>query len=67
LIGVLDQQGANLAVRSGRQAVDEGLARLGDRGVLVVDGPRIRVRNRIVLRFYARTIEHLLRRGRTTH
>ena len=30
-------------------------------------GDRIRVRDRVVRRYYARTIEHLLNRRRTTH
>ena len=31
------------------------------RGILVVEGDRYRVRERGVLRYYARTIEHLLK------
>ena len=34
------------------------------RGILVVEGDRYRVKERGVLRYYARTIEHLLK-GRT--
>jgi glycerol-3-phosphate O-acyltransferase len=67
VIGLLAAEGANLAVTDGRQAVDEGLERLSDRGVLVLDRGRLRVRDRIVLRYYARTIQHLLNRKRTTH
>jgi glycerol-3-phosphate O-acyltransferase len=60
--------GANLAVRSGRQAVDEGADLLIERGVLVSARQRLRVRDRVVLRYYARTIEHLLpSRRRATH
>jgi glycerol-3-phosphate O-acyltransferase len=58
--------GANLAVTSGRQAVDEGAELLVERGVLVADRQRLRVRDRIVLRYYARTIEHLLTPRRRT-
>jgi glycerol-3-phosphate O-acyltransferase len=51
---------ANLAVTSAAQAVEEGLEQLGARGVLVVErSGRIRVRERAVLRYYARTIQHL--------
>jgi glycerol-3-phosphate O-acyltransferase len=51
---------ANLAVTSAAQAVDEGLEQLGARGVLVVErSGLIRVRERAVLRYYARTIQHL--------
>ena len=60
LLAKFVEAGANLAVRSGRQAVDEGVEQLIERGVLVADRLRLRVRDRIVLRFYARTIEHLL-------
>ena len=60
LLLALTEAGANLAVRTGRQAVDEGLDLLTERGILVADRQRVRVRDRIVLRYYARTIEHLL-------
>ena len=59
----LEELQANVAVRSGRQAVEEGVPMLIDRGVLVADRNRLRVRNRIVLRYYARTLEHLLGEG----
>jgi glycerol-3-phosphate O-acyltransferase len=67
LVAVLGAEGANLAVASGREAVDDGLELLAERGVLVLEGQRIRVRDRVVLRYYARTIQHLLHRAGTTH
>jgi len=67
LIGFLSAEGANLAVRHARDAVDEGLELLEERGVVVVERQRIRVRDRVVLRYYARTIQHLVRPSRTTH
>jgi 1-acyl-sn-glycerol-3-phosphate acyltransferase len=67
LLAILNAEGANLAVRTARQAVEEGLELLSERGVVVLEGHRVRVRDRVVLRYYARTIEHLLRRSRTTH
>lgn len=67
LIGVLSAEGANLAVRSGERAVEDGVGLLTERGVLVAEGSRVRVRDRIVLRYYARTIQHLLNGSRTTH
>jgi glycerol-3-phosphate O-acyltransferase len=67
LIGLLSAGGANLSVKTGRQAVDDGVARLEERGVIVVERQRVRVRDRIVLRYYARTIQHLLTPRRTTH
>lgn len=60
LLAVLSADKANLAVSSGRQAADEGVELLIDRGVLVAERSQLRVRDRIVLRYYARTIEHLL-------
>jgi hypothetical protein len=39
--------------------VDEGLERLAERDVLVVLNDQIRVRDRVVLRYYARSLQHL--------
>ena len=56
----LQARGANLAVTSGQRAVEEAIDPMVERGILAVDGRgRIRVRNRQVLRYYARTIQHL--------
>ena len=64
----LSAAGANLAVRNGRQAADDGVARLAARDVLVTERQLIRVRDRVTLRYYARTIAHLLDHPRrTTH
>jgi 1-acyl-sn-glycerol-3-phosphate acyltransferase len=60
LLARLSGTAVNLGVRSGRQAVDEGVGPLIERGVLVSVRQRLRVRDRIVLRYYARTIGHLL-------
>ncbi len=60
LIGQLASQGANLAVTSGREAVEDGLARLVARDILVEASPRVRVRDRGALRYYSRTIAHLV-------
>jgi glycerol-3-phosphate O-acyltransferase len=63
--------GGNLSVISGRQAVDHGAGPLVDRNVIHVErGGRFRVRERTVLRYYARTLDHLLsasRRPPRTH
>jgi glycerol-3-phosphate O-acyltransferase len=67
LIAVLSAEGANLDATAGRQAVDAGLELLAERGVVVLEADRVRVRDRVVLRYYARTIQHLLHRSRTTH
>ena len=70
LIDALRLAGGNLGVRSGREAVDQGAPALVDRGVIHIErGGRYRVRERTVLRYYARTIQHLLapRRPLRTH
>jgi glycerol-3-phosphate O-acyltransferase len=71
LVEALRAHGANLGVRSGREAVDQGLPPLADRGIVHVerDG-RVRVRERTVLKYYARGLQHLLaapRRPTRTH
>jgi glycerol-3-phosphate O-acyltransferase len=53
--------GANMGVTSGRQAIEEGAAPLEARNIIHVErGGRFRVRERTVLRYYARTLQHLL-------
>ena len=58
---------ANLGVTSGRQAVEEAAGPLETRGVIVSERGRFRVRDRGMLRYYARTIEHLLVTPGRTH
>jgi glycerol-3-phosphate O-acyltransferase len=60
LIDGLARAGANLAVMTGRDAMDAALEPLVDRGVIALEPDRLRVRERNVLRYYARTILHLL-------
>ena len=49
------------ASRSGREAVELGAPMLADRGIIHVErGGLFRVRERTVLRYYARTLQHLL-------
>jgi glycerol-3-phosphate O-acyltransferase len=67
LIEELAARHANLGVTSGRQAVEEAAEPLETRGVVVAEGGRFRVRERTVLRYYARTIEHLLVTSGRTH
>jgi glycerol-3-phosphate O-acyltransferase len=70
LIDAMRQAGANLAVQTGREAVESGGEMLANRGIIHVEsGGRYRVRERTVLRYYARTIQHLLapRRPVRTH
>jgi hypothetical protein len=60
LIGELAARHANLDVSSGRDAVEQAEGLLETRGIVVAERGRFRVRERSVLRYYARTIEHLL-------
>ena len=67
MIEELAAKHANLAVTSGRQAVDEAAEPLETRGIVVRENDRFRVRERNVLKFYARSIEHLLATTGSTH
>jgi hypothetical protein len=51
---------ANLGVESGYEAVEQATAVLVSRGIIVVEGSRYRVRDRHLLRYYSRTLNHLL-------
>src|SRR5689334_1041091 len=67
LIEELAAKHANLGVHSGREAVEEAAEPLATRGIVVAERGRFRVRERTVLRYYARTIEHLLATPGRTH
>jgi glycerol-3-phosphate O-acyltransferase len=67
LIEELTARHANLAVSTGRQAIEEAAEPLETRGIVVAERGRFRVRERTVLRYYARTIEHLLVTSGRTH
>ncbi len=66
LLETLRAAHANVTVASGAAAIDEAAPLLEVRGVIVHERGRFRVRERSVLRYYARTIEHLIvPQGRT--
>ena len=67
LIGGLAARRANVDVTSGRQAVEDGAEPLESRGIIVLERGRFRVRQRSVLRYYAKTIEHLTAVPGVTH
>ena len=68
VIDTLRAHGANLGVQSGAEAADAALEPLETRGILVVERGRVRVRDRNVLRYYARGLDHLLASpSRRTH
>ncbi len=61
IIDTVRAAGANMGVTSGRQAIEEGAEPLEARNIIHVErGGRFRVRERTVLRYYARTLQHLL-------
>ena len=68
IIDTLRAANANLGVTSGAMAVDAGVEALDARGIIVSERGRLRVRDRNVLRYYARTLDHLLASpSRRTH
>jgi glycerol-3-phosphate O-acyltransferase len=71
IVETLRAAGANLDVKSGADAVERGADGLVDRNIIFVErGGRFRVRERTVLRYYARSLQHLLtgsRRPPRTH
>jgi glycerol-3-phosphate O-acyltransferase len=60
IIDTLRAAGANLGVSSGAEALELGIEPLELRGTIAVEGDRVRVRERNVLRYYARGLDHLL-------
>jgi len=60
VIEKLQAAGANLETPDPQETMDRGVELLEARGVVVGDHGRLRVRDRSVLRYYARTIAHLL-------
>ncbi|MBW8894928.1 MAG: hypothetical protein JF613_01905 [Acidobacteria bacterium] len=61
IIDTVRSAGGNMGVTSGRQALEEGAAPLEARNIIHVErGGRFRVRERTVLRYYARALQHLL-------
>ncbi|MGE3844762.1 MAG: 1-acyl-sn-glycerol-3-phosphate acyltransferase, partial [Vicinamibacterales bacterium] len=64
LVDTLQQQDANLETADLGGIADVGVALLEARGILVQDRQLIRVRDRHALRYYARSIEHLLQASR---
>jgi glycerol-3-phosphate O-acyltransferase len=59
--------GANLAVTSADEVIALATEPLETRGIIVVEDGRYRVRERNVLRYYARSIAHLLQPAGSTH
>jgi 1-acyl-sn-glycerol-3-phosphate acyltransferase len=60
LMDRLRDEGADVEPATAEQAVEQATPALVSRGVIVADRGRYRVRDRSVLRYYARSIEHRL-------
>jgi glycerol-3-phosphate O-acyltransferase len=68
LLVALAAGGANLAVSTGAEAVEVGVDLLAERGIVVSTPAGLRVKDRLALRYYGRTIAHLIHRPKkTTH
>jgi hypothetical protein len=71
IIQTVAAAGANMGVRSGREAVETAGEALVARNIIHIErGGLFRIRERTVMRYYARTIEHLVsgsRRPPRTH
>ena len=60
MLARLIASGANLDVRTSTAVIAAAAGPLADRGIIAREDGRFRVRERGLLRYYARTIEHLL-------
>lgn len=66
IINTIAAGGGNMGVGSGREAVEAATEPLVDRNIIHIErGGRFRIRERTVLRYYARTIQHLIPGGRS--
>jgi glycerol-3-phosphate O-acyltransferase len=67
ILDTLRATGANLGVQSTNEVLELATEPLETRGIIVVEQGRYRVRERNVLRYYARSIQHLLGDSGATH
>jgi hypothetical protein len=67
LLDTLRALGANVDVTNGEAAIEAAAEPFEARGIIVLDEGRFRVRERHVLRYYARSIQHLLSPAGPTH
>ena len=67
IIGTLQSVNANLSVKSAEEVLEQATEPLVTRNIIVVDQGRYRVRERNVLRYYARSLAHLLSPPSSTH
>ena len=67
ILDTLRAVGANLSVQSAGEVLAQASEPLVTRNIIVIEGGRYRVRERNVLRYYARSIAHLLTPSSATH
>jgi hypothetical protein len=67
ILDTLAATGANLAAHSAEEVLDAATEPLETRGIIVVEQGRYRVRDRNVLRYYGRSIQHLVTPPGATH
>lgn len=67
LLDTLRALGANLGVKNADAAVEAAAEPFEARSIIVIEDGRFRVRERNVLRYYARSIQHLLSPAGPTH
>jgi glycerol-3-phosphate O-acyltransferase len=67
ILDTLRAVGANLGVHDADEVLESATEPLETRGIIVVERGRYRVRERNVLRYYARSLQHLLSPAGSTH
>jgi hypothetical protein len=67
VIETLQSVNANIGAASADQVLDEATEPMATRNIIVVEQNRYRVRERNVLRYYARSLAHLLSPPSSTH
>jgi glycerol-3-phosphate O-acyltransferase len=67
VLGALRSVNANLSVTSAEEVIEQATEPLVTRNIIVVEQGRYRVRERHVLRYYARSLAHLLSPPTSTH
>lgn len=67
ILDTLRAAGANLGVESAEEVLALASEPMVTRNIIVIDGGRYRVRERNVLRYYAKSIAHLLAPSNATH
>lgn len=67
ILDTLRSVGANLGVQSAEEVLALASEPMATRNIIVIEGGRYRVRERNVLRYYARSIAHLLTPPSATH